>query len=383
MLDFTNRREGSLSRDNSRLSSVDVIDDLADFRNKYSPTNYVPAIHRKNDYISRSKSINDIGLPPIEKAKKKVTEVVNANMSVPPTTTTNDNSCNNDDNGNRASVADLRKKFDKTPEKISKSPINIDTSEVKLSDNKFKILDQPGLKVNGEKIPNGLKIVKKSNLPKAVVKKIPVKTEETKLEHSEPLRIIKIPGVHKELEEQSKPTLKLKTGTEKKIKVILDKKTNSTTERKSLDKQKIKPNDSNDSANVKITSDPKLTNGFGDLKKIELDSSQDAEEKDQVDAQVSAQSLSEDSSSGSVSRTNNFASYISSKNLEGGDKQSVVILENEVEARSGFVDKPLQFQKVCAARILGLNALMLLIVFSACVIFVLISLFSYLIPYLF
>ncbi|XP_074040333.1 ubiquitin specific protease 2 isoform X3 [Leptinotarsa decemlineata] len=65
------RRESSLTR-SDRLSTVNVIDSVAELRNKYSPSNYVPKCYRKNENISRSKSINDIGLPPIEaKASKK------------------------------------------------------------------------------------------------------------------------------------------------------------------------------------------------------------------------------------------------------------------------------------------------------------------------
>ncbi|CAH1129662.1 unnamed protein product [Ceutorhynchus assimilis] len=60
------RRESSLTR-SDRLSTSNVIDSVAELRNKYSPANYIPAIYRnKYDNISRSKSINDIGLPPIE-----------------------------------------------------------------------------------------------------------------------------------------------------------------------------------------------------------------------------------------------------------------------------------------------------------------------------
>ncbi|XP_018565399.1 ubiquitin carboxyl-terminal hydrolase 2 isoform X2 [Anoplophora glabripennis] len=59
------RRDSSLSR-NDRLSTLNVIDSVAELRNKYSPANYVPACLRKNENISRSKSINDIGLPPLE-----------------------------------------------------------------------------------------------------------------------------------------------------------------------------------------------------------------------------------------------------------------------------------------------------------------------------
>ncbi|XP_022907083.2 ubiquitin carboxyl-terminal hydrolase 2 isoform X2 [Onthophagus taurus] len=65
------RRENSLTRDPSnRYTQVNVVDSLSDLRSKYSPANYVPAIHRNKhtttnqDRISRSKSINDIGKPP-------------------------------------------------------------------------------------------------------------------------------------------------------------------------------------------------------------------------------------------------------------------------------------------------------------------------------
>lgn len=59
VLDYP-RRDSSLTR-NDRLSTVNVIDSVAELRNKYSPANYVPAIMRKNENIARSKSINDIG----------------------------------------------------------------------------------------------------------------------------------------------------------------------------------------------------------------------------------------------------------------------------------------------------------------------------------
>ncbi|XP_044260746.1 ubiquitin carboxyl-terminal hydrolase 2 isoform X2 [Tribolium madens] len=73
IVDF-GRRDSSLSRDSPRLSSINVLDSVAELRNKYSPANYVPAcLRERNENISRSKSINDIGLPPIETklAKKK------------------------------------------------------------------------------------------------------------------------------------------------------------------------------------------------------------------------------------------------------------------------------------------------------------------------
>uniref|UniRef100_A0AAR5Q554 Ubiquitin carboxyl-terminal hydrolase n=1 Tax=Dendroctonus ponderosae TaxID=77166 RepID=A0AAR5Q554_DENPD len=60
------RRDNSLNR-SERLSTAGMIESVAEMRNKYSPANYVPAIYRnKYENISRSKSINDIGLPPIE-----------------------------------------------------------------------------------------------------------------------------------------------------------------------------------------------------------------------------------------------------------------------------------------------------------------------------
>lgn len=43
---------------------MNIAESVAEMRNKYSPANYVPTIlRRKNENISRSKSINDIGLP--------------------------------------------------------------------------------------------------------------------------------------------------------------------------------------------------------------------------------------------------------------------------------------------------------------------------------
>ncbi|XP_060532998.1 ubiquitin carboxyl-terminal hydrolase 2-like isoform X4 [Cylas formicarius] len=67
VLDYP-RRDSSLGR-SDRLSTSSVIDSVAELRNKYSPANYVPAIYRnKYENISRSKSINDIGLPPLEKS---------------------------------------------------------------------------------------------------------------------------------------------------------------------------------------------------------------------------------------------------------------------------------------------------------------------------
>ncbi|GLV36935.1 Ubiquitin specific protease 2 [Carabus blaptoides fortunei] len=52
----------------SSISTLSMIDSVADLRNKYSPASYVPAVYRKqSEHIARSKSINDIGRPPIER----------------------------------------------------------------------------------------------------------------------------------------------------------------------------------------------------------------------------------------------------------------------------------------------------------------------------
>lgn len=68
----SSRRDSSVSRNSDSLS-LSVNDTLAEMRNKYSPANYVPACQRKNlDYMSRSKSNNDIGLPPIERSDSKI-----------------------------------------------------------------------------------------------------------------------------------------------------------------------------------------------------------------------------------------------------------------------------------------------------------------------
>jgi ubiquitin C-terminal hydrolase len=142
------RRESSLGRDGPRLSAINVLESVAELRNKYSPANYVPAcLRERNENISRSKSINDIGLPPIEPktAKKKVNDSLNYNNSigVPSTNTTNDNmkTGEEDDNGNRASVADLRRRFgEKTARAARTPPIEIEGA-TRIADNLFKVQD--------------------------------------------------------------------------------------------------------------------------------------------------------------------------------------------------------------------------------------------------
>lgn len=121
-------------------------------RNKYSPANYIPACQRKNDNISRSKSINDIGLPPVERLelKKKVNVGLNnVGLSINSTNTNHvDNSTTEeDDNGNRASVAEIRKKFDVNAEKpVKNGSVLAETNGIKIADNRFKKQDHGKLR---------------------------------------------------------------------------------------------------------------------------------------------------------------------------------------------------------------------------------------------
>nr|XP_022907082.1 ubiquitin carboxyl-terminal hydrolase Usp2 isoform X1 [Onthophagus taurus] len=150
------RRENSLTRDPSnRYTQVNVVDSLSDLRIKYSPANYVPAIHRNKhtttnqDRISRSKSINDIGKPPPpttnqEKSSERSEKDLEVRTGVKSKTTqnkviktsglfnnghngvigvnSNNINLNNDSNGNETTinreesppkpVSELRKKFE-------------------------------------------------------------------------------------------------------------------------------------------------------------------------------------------------------------------------------------------------------------------------------
>lgn len=157
ILDIPRReRETSSTRsDTGRLSSLSFADTVAELRNKYSPANYVPTIYRKNENMSRSKSINDIGLPPVERTensyvKKKVNDSLNSNSSIGLTNSLN-NSTNNekndntylsdDDNGNRPSVSEIRKKFDGRSRVSKTPPLAIEANGVKISENRFKKQD--------------------------------------------------------------------------------------------------------------------------------------------------------------------------------------------------------------------------------------------------
>ncbi|KAF5291739.1 hypothetical protein FQA39_LY14227 [Lamprigera yunnana] len=137
-------RDSSLSR----LSAINVAESVAEMRNKYSPSNYVPTCLRV-DNITRSKSINDIGRPPIERSEKKYK--VNESLGVT-NLANNTNSlekmCDNvlilneaDDNGNRTSVAEIRKKFDQSNLCQSGKNECLAIRGVKISENRFKKQD--------------------------------------------------------------------------------------------------------------------------------------------------------------------------------------------------------------------------------------------------
>lgn len=143
-------------------------------RNKYSPSNYVPACLRNNDNITRSKSINDIGKPPIERneksTKNKVNESFNYSNGLGVTNLSNntnslekmcDNVLNEDDNGNRASVAEIRKKFDQSNSyKDSKTEnLTIEGTGIKISENRFK--KQDSLDGTSSSKPKFTKLTKK------------------------------------------------------------------------------------------------------------------------------------------------------------------------------------------------------------------------------
>lgn len=300
ILDFT-RRDSSLTREGSlKPSSLDVIDDLAELRSKYSPMNYVPAIHRRNENISRSKSINDIGLPPIEKNKKKVNDGVNHNnaSALPNNTTNNDNYSSDDTNGNRASVADLRKKFDQPEVKV----ITIEIERSKSSENKLKNLEQK----NGTKFPLKKMSVKKRGEEVEIKKKI--KEESNKLIKKQ------MPGVHSTLASEIRTK---SSGSLEKSKVTDDKSDNESDKSKSI---------------VKINSDKSCSNGLVNGK-LEVKSNEGSSDKAaENEGQVLNGGASNQENTGLPSRVSNFASYIPTKNLERGDK--VVCeenLENEIE----------------------------------------------------
>lgn len=167
-------RDSSLTRSDGggrdRYTQLSVIESVADLRNKYSPANYIPAVYRKKENISRSKSINDIGLPPIERtdsksvnSKKKVKDGgVSYNNSLGLTEFSNNTNNDNmyiteDDNGNRQPVSEIRKRFENNTtwkDKIKKEENDIVKRPLKLSklekDDNGDCIDDVSMKQKGE-----------------------------------------------------------------------------------------------------------------------------------------------------------------------------------------------------------------------------------------
>lgn len=114
-------REGSRDR-GLGSTATSVPESAADFRNKYSPDNYVPKVMRgrqsngilERDSMSRSKTLGDIGLPPM-----KITTTSAVAAASPSTIATSNNTSNstnttdNDENERMRSVSEIRRHFDR------------------------------------------------------------------------------------------------------------------------------------------------------------------------------------------------------------------------------------------------------------------------------
>ena len=169
------RSEIGVGRD-SRYTTINVAESLADLRNKYSPANYVPAVYRNKEHISRSKSINDIGLPPIgqqsaataggdaKPSRKKVTSDIlsydNCSLGLSEFANNTNNGhdgddnmhVTEDDNGNRQPVSELRKRFENQDAPKTKSPV-VDCNGTKSSETRYKKFSERSPK--GKRAENG------------------------------------------------------------------------------------------------------------------------------------------------------------------------------------------------------------------------------------
>lgn len=320
ILDFPRReREISMARSDSgresRLnSSPSVAETLAEMRNKYSPANYVPAIHRKND-ISRSKSINDIGLPPLE--KKKVIDSLNSN-SVGVSNYSNstnkdrtDNGTTDDDNGNRPSVSEIRKKFDSRAKPASSSPA-VEGSVAKIYESRFKKQDSVDAKIE-----NG---VRAKNTPEKNTKPTEVATNGVKI-HENGIKPLQnsVKASEDKLKANDVEVKKWSSEIDKKLFMKDEKVSVSDFDRAdsevlpvSLEKSKLKV-----SKHEASVSNGAMLGGSGSS--VELRAS-DAE---------SGESLKN-------SRTNNFASYISTKDFNKGDSRNEEATQVDSTLENGY-----------------------------------------------
>lgn len=298
-----NRSELARDRE-SRLSAPSVAESLAELRNKYSPANYVPAILRKNENMSRSKSINDIGLPPADVKSsvnsKKVNDSYCNNIGVMSLSNStnkerNDNAYPEDDNGNRPSVQEILKKFDGGEDKKAKSP-PLEIEGVRIADNRFKKEDtKVTVEKSGslskhkknEKVLNGdaeRPAKKTSLLLNGDEKKKPVKTSRTDV-------------LSATVKKQNGEIDKCEGGDKK-----------CASEVRNLDKK----------AKLKVSKkEESISNGIDIGRSSE--SLQNGVESDSG-SETTATSNSE--TSRSSNRTNNFASYIPAKDFDKGDSKS-------------------------------------------------------------
>lgn len=310
----------------SRLSALNVVDSIAELHNKYSPANYVPAILRKNENMSRSKSINDIGLPPAIESSKKVNESnsysvngsVNTGLILSNTTNNekNDNTYIEDDNGNRPSVMEIRKKFVNGDSNKSSSPPLI-IEGVKISENPFKkedSIERRMLKSNekatttvlGSSLPSSNSIVTKHKKVNGETKKSTIGNEK-KLANNKLISDAKLTGVRSKQVNSDEID---KCDTDKKRdnnKIINDKKT------------KLKVNKKEETNTNGTDIGRRRINNGGSSESLPYQNGIDSDNNSSALSSSNNLSSSTDVNNKQSSRTNNFASYISSKDYDKGD----------------------------------------------------------------
>lgn len=336
ILDVPRRAERELSSsrsDSGRINSLSVAETVAEMRNKYSPANYVPAVYRRNENVSRSKSINDMALPPIDRAdnyvKRKVKDDNASGLSQFSNNTNRDDNFNgmDDSNGNRPSVSEIRKKFDARgrdkwrngEEKWigdEKSRLGEERSlrfgedknrleERRLLEGRNRIIGEErnrnGEETSGDENRGDEK--RRANLRKESSRREDSRKEISRKDSKEDVR--------EEKEEKSKGDR------------MEERKTSSSI----LDRKKSLLNDKDDSDKVdgseKQRKKYKSSENCAKLKVSDAEES--GTDESQIGRSVGADSSSETDSgeSGRPSRTNNFASYIPNRDFKAGDGSDV------------------------------------------------------------
>lgn len=333
----------------SRLSALSVVDSIAELHNKYSPANYVPAILRKNENISRSKSINDIGLPPpaaIE-GSKKVNEIDcysinssgNTGLILSNTTNNekNDNIYIEDDNGNRPSVMEICKKFDNGDcNKSSIPPLNIEG--VKISENPFKkedSIERRLLKANEKPTSTSSSISTSSSSSSSSLSS----SNTTMTRHKKTNSELKKNGDDRKIANN-------KLTSDAKLIGVRCKQNANEIDKCDADNKKRANNKliiSDKKTKLKVNNNKKEevhTNGTDvGRRRINNNSTDSLYYQNGIDSDINSSSLSSSNNLSSStdlnnkysSRTNNFASYISSKDYDKGDVQigNNVIQDND------------------------------------------------------